>query len=285
MKMIPLTVSLLSFGAIAAAATGVQAQTWTGAYVAASAGGAEVNRRHQALTFDTNEDGTFGDTVKTFTGDDYFSPGFCPGTAIGTRPDAGCHREHGKSQAGLRAGYDWQAGHWLYGGVLDVTTFRLRDSVSAFSIAPDSYTLSRELKTLAALRARVGWTAGKWLVYATTGLASADIHRAFTTTNAANAFTALHTKMSGGVQLGLGGEWMFAHNWTVGVEYLTTSLRDKGPTILAMPSANTFASNPFLLVDPQGTAIRRSDDKFEFNTVSLTLTYRFGTMSGAARRD
>ena len=278
MKTAILQVSLFALGAMAALAPTAEAQNWTGSYVALSAGSSKVSTHSGGLTFDTNADGTYGDTVRTFTGADYFSPGFCQGTARGLTPAAGCSKSRQKGGIGIRAGYDWQMGHWVYGAVVDVSSLKLRDSVSAFSTAPDSYTFSRELKTLTAVRGRIGWGESKWLVYATAGFASADIDRSFATTNALNSFTALHTNTAGGGQLGAGAEWRFARNWTVGVEYLNTSLRDHGPVVLAQASPNTFASNAFLTGSPEGTAMRRSDGRFRFDTVSLTVTYRFGAM-------
>jgi len=278
MKHTFVQMSLFAIGAMAAIVPPAQAQDWTGAYVGVSAGSSKVSDHNAGLTFDTTQSGTYGDTVNTFTGANYFSPGFCAGMAQGQTPVAGCTRDKSKSTVGGRAGYDWQAGHWVYGGLVDVTGFNLRDSVSGFSTAPDSYSFTRKLKTLAAVRGRIGWSEKQWLVYATGGFASADIDRGFATTNALNSFTALRTKMAGGVQLGVGGEWKFMHNWTVGLEYLNTSLRDAGPVILAQSSPNTFASNPFLIANAEGTSIRRSDAHFRFNTVSLTLSYRFGAM-------
>ena len=276
MKTAIVRVSLFAVGAMAAFAATAHAQGWSGAYVALSAGSSRVSSHNGGLTFDTNADGTYGDTVHTFTGADYFSPGFCQGTAKGQVPSAGCTKDRHKGGVGLRAGYDWQAGHWVYGAVVDVSSLKLRDSVSAFSTAPDAYTFSRDLKTLTAVRGRLGWGETKWLVYATAGFASADMNRAFVTTNALNRFTALHTDTATGGQLGAGAEWRVSHNWTVGVEYLNTSLRDHGPVVLAQGSANTFASNAFLTASPEGTAMRRSDGRFRFDTMSLTLTYRFG---------
>ena len=278
MKTTIVRVSLFAAGIAAACAATAHAQTWTGGYVALSAGSAKVSNHNRGLAFDTNADGVYGDTVRDFTGADYFSPGFCQGTATGKTPAAGCSKDSHKGGVGIRAGYDMQTGHWVYGAVVDVSSLKLRDSVSAFSTAPDSYTFSRELNTLTAVRGRLGWGESKWLVYATAGFASADMNRAFATTNALNSFTALHTNTANGGQLGAGAEWRFARNWTVGVEYLNTSLRDHGPVILAQGSANTFASNAFLTGSPEGTAMRRADTHFRFDTVSLTLSYRFGAM-------
>ena len=278
MKNAFVQVSLFAVGAMAVLASTAYAQSWTGGYVAVSAGDSKVYGHNGGLTFDTTQSGTYGDTVTTFTGANYFSPGFCEGLAQGQTPAAGCTRDRQKGSAGIRAGYDGQSGHWVYGGLVDLAGLNLSDSVSGFSTAPDSYSFTRKLKTLAAVRGRIGWGEKTWLIYATGGVASADIDRGFATTNALNSFTALRAKTSGGIQLGLGGEWKVARNWAVGVEYLNTSLRDSGPVILAKGSPNTFASNPFLIGNEEGTSIRRSDERFKFDTVSLTLTYRFGAM-------
>lgn len=129
-------------------------QAWTGGYVGAYAGAStEPDDDADRFLFDTNLDGAYGDTVRTATGADAFSPGFCNGVARDRTPTAGCDENSGGADYGLRAGYDWQSGTWVVGAVLDVGGSDARDAVSAFSTTPARYTMLREVDTLAALRA------------------------------------------------------------------------------------------------------------------------------------
>ena len=63
-------------------------------------------------------------------------------------------------------------------------------------------------------------------------------------------------------------------NWSVGLEYLQTSLEDEESEVDVGPGT-AGPTNPFLIVNPAGTFIRRSSDKFEYNTISLTTAWRF----------
>ena len=265
-------------GSLAFTASVADAQTWTGPYVSGVAGWGKTTGHGEKLEFDTNRDGSYGETVKTGSGSDYFSPGFCRGTAQGTAPADGCHKDRGQGGLGLRVGYDWQSEDFVYGVVADVTGMKMRDSVSAFSTYPDSYTFSRKTDTVTALRGRAGYAHDGWLMYGTAGLAWAKIDRTFTTSNAFNSFSATKGKDGHGYQIGLGVEKVVSGNWAVGLEYLHTSLRDRGVSVLAGPSANTFASNPFLMTNATGTNIRRGDDDFKNDAVVVTVTYRFGAM-------
>ena len=278
MKHIVLTASLLALAALGASVTLAAAQTWSGPYVSGVVGAGRSTGHGETLAFDTDQDGRYGDTVNTFTGDNYFSPGFCRGMAQGTAPGDGCHKDRSEGGLGLRVGYDWQSDDFVYGVVADVTGMKMRDRASGFSTAPDNYVFTRKVDTLNAIRGRVGYACDGWLMYGTAGLAWANIDRAFSTTNAFNGFTATNGKDGRGYQVGLGVEKAFSDHWSVGLEYLHTSLRDRGVYVLAGPSDNTFSSNPFLIVDSAGTNIRRGDDDFKNDAVMITATYRFGAM-------
>ncbi len=259
----------------------VQAQEggWSGGYGSLSVSSAKVSGDDKTLTFDSDLDGKYGDTVKTFGGMDAFAPGFCKGAAKGKTPADGCSKSDSESGVGLRLGYDWQTDRFVYGVVADISSAKFTDAVSGFSTTPDAYTFSRRVKNVTGLRGRAGYVFGDWLAYGTAGFAWADIDRTFTTTNPFNSFTGGEGKDLKGYQVGLGVEKKISGNWSVGLEYLRTSLRDKGAVVHAGPSASTFASNPFLTGNAMGTDIKRSDDRFETDSLLLTVSYRFGAMS------
>jgi outer membrane immunogenic protein len=270
-------VPMAAFGALAFPCLAF-AQEWSGLYVGASFGSSELSGDDETLVFDTNLDGDFNDTVKTAGGADAFSPGFCNGAAIARTPGDGCNGDKEDGGFGVRVGYDWQAGNFVYGVVLDASGVDIRDSVTGFSTTPAAYVFTRQVDTLAAVRGRVGYVVNDWLIYATAGYAWAEIDRIFATTNALNSFAATDGDDGSGAQYGLGVQKHINDHWKIGVDYLHTSLDDDAPIVRAGPSANTFASNPFLIVNTMGTDMRRSSDTVDIDTIHLTVTYRFGGM-------
>ena len=132
---------------------------------------------------------------------------------------------------GIQAGYNWQAGHLLYGAELDFGAFSLKDSragTSAYLVAAPGvpFTTSSSVETdwLFTARGRLGWIATPgMLIYATGGLALTEIKVA----NAFNDSVANPGSGAGsnsvtkvGWTLGGGAEWMLVSHWTVKAEYL-----------------------------------------------------------------
>ena len=253
---------------------------WTGGYVGGHVGVAMEpdDAGRDRILFDTDLDGQFGDTVRTVAGADAFSPGFCNGAARTQVPAGGCSENDGGADWGVRAGYDWQAGNWVYGVVGEYAMNDVRDAVTAYSTTPAYYTMFRKVDGMAAIRGRIGYAFGAQaenLVYATAGLAYARIEAEHTTSNGANAFTTSDRSDNvDGHQLGLGYERKFGDNVSVGLEYLFTSLEDEDFRVRSA-RGTAPATNPFLLVNPNGTDFRRSDTDFDFDSVRLTATYRF----------
>ncbi|HYC05717.1 MAG TPA: outer membrane beta-barrel protein [Azospirillaceae bacterium] len=271
---IALGAGLAAFAAGPALAQG--GSGWTGGYVGVHAGyGFQSGGGGETVQFDTNLDGAFTDTVRTGAGADAFSPGFCGATARGRSAAEGCRKDDDGYDLGLRAGFDSDLGGLVLGGVVDVSYIDVQDGVTAFSVTPASYSFSRELELLAAARLRAGFGAAGFLVYATGGGAWGEIDHSFATTNAANSFTPRGGDDAWGYQIGAGAETMFAQGLSVGVEYLYTTLKDKGYVVRTGPGTAP-PTNPFLLVNPQGTDMRRAEKDFDFSTVRLTVTYRFG---------
>ena len=137
---------------VSGVATPVAAQ-WNGFYLGGFAGMMLQNGDHdETVTFDTDLDEEFGDTVRTITGANVFSPGFCPGVAGGLTPASECADDESGFVLGGRAGYDAYAGNVILGVVGDLTFPEAIDSVSAFSTTPAFYTFTRDLHRLAGLR-------------------------------------------------------------------------------------------------------------------------------------
>ena len=256
-----------------------QDSDWSGPYLGVGVG-YSFKSDEEVIAFDTDRDGVFDDTVRTSTGADAFSPGFCKGAAIGASVLNGCRTSDGNTNLSVRAGYDLQFGNWVVGAVADYGAVSLGDDVSGFSTTPAaSYTFTRDLNSLAAVRARGGWASNAGLLYATGGPAWADMDQTFTTTNTVNTFAPSGDSAVNGYQVGFGYEvklddvWLIGSGWSVGLEYLWTSL-DNSDFEVAVSPGTAPATNPFLIVDPTGTDMRRTKDVFEYSTLGFTLNWR-----------
>jgi outer membrane immunogenic protein len=261
------------------------AQDWRGPYVGGSLG-AGLQRRDatETVKFDTNLDGAFTDTVRTAAGADAFSPGFCGGLAVNATAAGGCSSDSDGMDVGGRAGYDWQRGRFVFGGLVDISRTDVTDSVTAFSTTPAFYSFTRKVNYVTGLRARVGVGNARVLAYATGGGAWGNIEQVFTTSNSVNTFVPADDSGSGGddeksgknvwgYQAGGGVEFKIGAGWSLTGEYLFTSLDNrKDSTIRARGPAP--ATNPFILVNASGTDLQRSE-KFEFQAVRAVLSYRF----------
>ncbi len=178
----------------------------------------------------------------------------------------------------MRAGFDWQVGGIVIGVVGDYGWNDARDGVTGFSTTPASYTMLRKIDDMFAVRGRVGmaFSGGSTpdnLVYLTAGYAQASIENSFTTTNGANTFTNNGDSDADGAQYGIGYEYLARDNLAIGIEYLHTNLTDDEFRVRAQGPVP--ATNPFVLVNPDGTDFRRSDEDFDLDSVRLTATYRF----------
>ena len=182
---------------LAAAPAVAQTDDWTGLYIGGSIGQADPEGNDgETLVFDTDRDGVFDDQVNTAAPANAFSPGFCSGVANGPTPAAGCTTSGSEVGYSLRAGYDWQYGHWVFGVVGDVAKAEIGDAVTGFSTTPASYTFEREIDYTIGARLRGGYAFDQFLVYATGGFAWAEVDRRFTTSNTANSFTPVGGRLS-----------------------------------------------------------------------------------------
>jgi outer membrane immunogenic protein len=248
---------------------------WQGAYIGGSIGvSLQPNDNTEIVEFDTNLDGTFGDTVRTTTGANAFSPGFCGGASFGRTPAEGCRKDKDATEAYIRAGYDIRNGNLVYGVVVDAGTSNARDSVTAFSSTPALYIFSRELEYSIGARARVGMAADRALFYVTGGVAYGKIDNNFVTSNMANSFTGNGSANSFGYSAGLGADMKIVRNFSVGIEYLYSNFGEDDYVISVGPGTAPV-TNPFRIVNTNGTNMRRGDADFETHNLRLTTSYRF----------
>lgn len=270
---------MLASVSMAVAATPAYAQSedeqWEGAYIGGSIGlAAQKNDRNEGVLFDTNRDGNFGDTVRTTTGANAFSPGFCGGAANGRTPIEGCRGDKDGLEYNIRAGYDVQKGNIVYGFVVEGGKNEASDSVSAFSTTPAFYYFTRELDYSLGARARVGYAARGALFYGTGGVAYGKINNEFETSNTANSFTDNGSTNSWGYSYGGGAEVKVAKNLSIGLEYLYTNYVDDDYVVSVGPGTAPI-TNPFRIVNANGTDMRRSDSDFEMHNIRFTAAFRF----------
>lgn len=265
----------LGAGAMAAPA---QAQTadWKGFYFGGSIGLAAGDRKggDETTLFDTDRDGGYGDTVRTGAGANAFSPGFCSGFANGRTPGEGCRDDVDENGSyALKAGYDHQFGSFVVGALGEVSIVNISDDVTAFSTTPASYTFTRDVNSMAAVRGRAGYALGDGLFYATGGAVWADIDHGFSTTNGANSFTPNEPDDNWGYQFGGGFEFQWTRNVSVGLEYIFSNISDDD-YVVAVGPGTAPPTNPFLLVNPAGTNMIRSDDDIKVHQLGLALNWR-----------
>jgi outer membrane immunogenic protein len=165
--------------------------SWSGFYIGGHAGAGWAG----------NDDQTFS------------VPGVVAPIALGSSNDAGF-------VGGGQIGYNWQiAPNWLIGIEGDISAADINSSGSA-TLGAASVAMSRDLNWLASVRGRVGYTWDRFMVYATGGGAWASYDYAATASFAGVTATNAFSDTKSGWVVGGGGEWAFAPNWTVGVEYL-----------------------------------------------------------------
>jgi outer membrane immunogenic protein len=283
MKMRTLAIAALAISASAAGA--VSAQEWSGPYLSFGLAGDAIDDDDGEVTlFDTDLNGTFGDTVRTTGGADAFSSsatqaaGFCGGKANANNFGAGCDDDD-QIEAGFvgRAGWDWQMGGFVFGVLGEVAAVQSRDHATGFSITPANYQFARGIDGVVyAGRVRVGSPMGRVMPYVTAGYAFTEVEEAYTTTNGVNSFAPVtNTSDADGFQFGGGLEYAVNDRISLGAEYLYTSLDVDDPLITRVGPGTAPATNPFLIVNPAGTDNRRESDEFNYHSVRLTVTARF----------
>lgn len=259
---------------ISPAAAQSEDESWEGPYIGGSFGlGAQNNDRGESVVFDTNLDGDYGDVVSTSSGAAAFAPGYCNGAATSSAP-IDCRGDSDGLEYYVRAGYDAQDGNIVYGFLVDGGRSESRDSVTAFSTTPAYYTFTRKLDYSLGARARVGYAARGALFYVTGGAAYGKIKNGFATSNGVNSFATNGKTSSWGYSYGGGAEVKIARNFSLGLEYLYTNFVDDKFRVDVGAGAAP-ATNPFVLVNPAGTAMRRSDSDFDQHSIRLTASLRF----------
>ena len=235
--------------------------TWTGFYVGVQAGGA----------FNTDD------------GDDVFLDTSFGGPVIANGVDAfqnNFSSEFGSSfVGGAHVGYDYQLGGIVIGAVADINAADITKTATAFSSTPAFYETERSLDYYGTVRARVGAVvAERGLAYVTGGLAYGSVDYSFRTDSpvvsgnrrsnaAATPAIVNEDEDDFGYTIGGGMEVLLTQNLSFGAEYLYTNLGGGDST-------TTLNGGPFNGGVGGSTTFRTNDD-FDFHTVTAKLSYRF----------
>ena len=253
---------------------------FNGIYVGA-AGGYDVqpNDGGAQVLFDRNLDGRFGDVVRTGSGANAFSPGFCGGQATSQlSPGAGgrCTKDKDDWAYYGRIGADAQRGRIVVGLVGEFGTSNITDGVTAFSGTPASYVFNRGIDWEGGIRARAGFTPNDTtLFYGTFGPGYARIDRAFGSTNTTNTFTGSGKRNQFGIQGGGGIEQRIGEHLSFGLEYMYHQYQDDDYVVRAAGPAGTPFTNANNGDSASGTDFIRSDDKFRWHSIRATVGFHF----------
>ncbi|WP_234678884.1 outer membrane protein [Bradyrhizobium monzae] len=229
---------------------------WTGFYVGANIGG---------------QWGSADPTTSTvFAPTGYFAASSVPAIAA-----VGAQNVNSSSvTGGFTAGYNWQVNQAVFGLEGDINYFGFKGSATGSALypccAPFAFTVSSQVSAdwLATIRGRIGFLATPhWLLYATGGVAIADVKGNFnlTDTFSATESGAIHDTRVGWTA-GVGGEYAVGNGWSLKAEYLYVDLgRSTATSTNLVLGATSYPSNVYT----------HSVD-LKSNIVRVGVNYKFG---------
>jgi outer membrane immunogenic protein len=214
--------------------------TWTGFYVGVNAGGVWSNSDIEWAG--SNAPGTIGTGLATAQTGDLKLSGFT---------------------GGGQAGYNYQVSNWVWGIEADINYTGLRGTRLTHPAAPFVNTefTNVESRWLSTVRGRAGIAIDRWYLYATGGLAVANVSY-FDSAGVAFPFTNGSNTTRVGWTAGAGVEWAFNQNWSVKAEYLYVDLGSVSYNGLTNPTFGTLTG----LINHNLTE----------NIGRLGINYRFG---------
>jgi outer membrane immunogenic protein len=167
--------------------------------------------------------------------------------------------DHSGVMAGGQIGYNFQTNNWVFGIEADASW---TDWSSGYTVGPildaagvpiagSFQTAATDFDFFGTVRGRLGVAVNNWLLYATGGLAYADIRHTVLTAfpppaGVGSAFTGTSgDDFRAGWTVGAGVEWGFAPNWSLKAEYLYYDLGDitvtgLDPLFPAFSTSTTF---------------------------------------------
>lgn len=184
---------------------------------------------------------------------------------------------------GLYAGYNWQAAAWVFGLEGDFsylggsTKSDAEPLIATFpgAINPRGFaTVSEGSHWLASIRGRVGYTWNSFMLYGTGGVAFTDgskdslavVPAGFGLNGYSGGVVNFNSNQVGWVA-GLGGEWLFAHNWMFRLEYLHYGFRGASGSLPVVADTCTAVVS---------CAFTTSTSNRGVDTARAGIAYKFG---------
>jgi outer membrane immunogenic protein len=164
---------------------------------------------------------------------------------------------------GGQIGYNWQAGHAVFGLEADFDGSSQRGSSSAVNAFGTVFGTVNE-NWFSTIRGRLGYAADRWLFYVTGGVAfeNGSASATFTPTGFANVPFTNGTTTRTGYTVGGGIETALWGNWTGGVEYLYI---DTG----------SYTINSVPITPLAGVSSVTNSERFQNNVIRAKLNFRF----------
>jgi outer membrane immunogenic protein len=176
---------------------------------------------------------------------------------------------------GAQAGYNWQISNFLIGVETDVqwTDTKSNSAVALANVGtgfvPFNGQATSKLDWFGTTRGRLGVLAAPtWLLYGTGGVAYGTVKRTWTQNFpiSGQLVAGANTQDAVGWTAGAGTEWMFAQNWTVGLEYLYIKFESTNFAATGFGSIGCTAANCNFNVHSSG---------FQANVARLKVNYKF----------
>jgi outer membrane immunogenic protein len=168
----------------------------------------------------------------------------------------GCHDASGGTVGG-QIGYRWQAGTWVFGVEAQGNWADFKGSNA--SLLFPGFVNTSKIDAFGMFTGQVGYAANNVLLYLKGGAAvTADSNRINTVAGALAASSNDDTRWGGVVGVGL--EYGFAPNWSIGVEYDHMFMQDKTVTFTA----------------PGGVFFGNDRIRQDVDLVTARLNYKFG---------
>lgn len=214
--------------------------TWTGFYVGGQ-GGVALSR----------ESGLFSSNNSSFRG----------GSADG---NAGV-------VLGLHGGYDYQVQNFILGAVADLS-YVDANSQATFQQFGQEFGSKQDIDFMGTLRAKGGLTSDRFAVYATGGLAYANVsNKLIGSPQVSSAGQTYNVSLEKdddnfGYAVGAGLDYLLGQNMSVGIEYLYTDLGKVDTKVKYTPVGGTIATDSLSAT---------SNDDLDFHTVWAKASWRF----------
>ncbi len=153
--------------------------------------------------------------------------------------------------AGGQAGYNYQAGNWVFGLETDFNYNSTDDSRAGIIGAlgtgapvglPPGFpcTVSQQIDYFGTLRGRLGYTpADRLLLYVTGGFAYGYVSSRTNVSVESITYSGSSSGMQPGWTIGAGGEYAFTNNWSVRLEYLYIDLGSTSYSFAGYPYSYT----------------------------------------------